>query len=180
MPITEEADQQQRTLADDPDALQQMLQLLRRADLHRLRQINSAWRDGVRAVLRSEEWQRAHRHLVVARSPTQELALQGTVLLNPQDALFRPGEEVVHLQLSAVTSVDLDGPRWVVLPGTKRIISASANDAVAPGTVAMNVLHRKSLRMECGTTLLPQLVPVSDAPGAPSSLPATFVAFRAT
>ena len=73
----------QRSLHDDPGALQTMLLLLRRADLHRVRSINSGWRDGVKAVLLSEEWQRSFADLVTVRSPTQELALR---LGLPRDA----------------------------------------------------------------------------------------------
>ena len=124
----------QRSLHDDPDALQTMLLLLRRADLHRVRSINSGWRDGVKAVLLSEEWQRSFADLVTVRSPTQELALRGTVLLHPDDA----PEVLLHLHLFG------------------RVVTATCSEAVAPGELALNALHRSFLNVECGERARPR------------------------
>lgn len=150
---------QPRSLHDDADALHSMLLLLRRADLHRFRSINSGWAAGVRVVLRSEQWRRTHGDLVVARSPTQELALRSTVLMHPDD--FLPGEEMVHLHIASTSTSPVFG----------RVVSATTSDAVERGTLALNVLHRKAVGVTCGQlTPCPLLVPPSRAPRLASAI----------
>jgi hypothetical protein len=83
----------ERTIFDDVDAFNQLLQLLPRTALRSVLAVSSDWRDGALQALRSKQYSTFR----VCRSPSQQLALTGCVLLNPLDAAIAPGE-TLHLR----------------------------------------------------------------------------------
>lgn len=128
------------TIADVPDALQTMLLLLRRTALGHASAVNSCWAAGTRAVLSLPLWQRAHGDLVICRSPTMEAALDGAMLLHPED-------------YAGPEAGPLGGALYLRLKG--RVFLAVASTLVEPGQMAMNAYQRGALRVEIAEIVQP-------------------------
>ena len=136
----------ERNICDDVDAFSQLLQLLPRSALRQVLAVSTDGRDGARQALRATRYSTFR----VCRSPSQDLALMGCVLLNPLDAAITPGE-TLHLRCGG------------------RVMACSTDPCVPVGHVAVNKLSRRAIGLQ-----LDEIIRITRVHGTPTVPNCTF------